>query len=260
MPVQIKSYDDSSDPRVINLEDYENGRANFSLHYYYTEMEAAFTRDVIDVPWNSLQAAVDNYVLETSVPENEVALRFVHCFDTVNHALYYRLQICQMVLSSTPPPPGTLAVYDLVTTGAKWYDVKNYTLSPTLHTSLGNAPYLNNFYYKDEPQATTMQRLMDGPGIYVKNLTLPWAQEIKLMYQENGSPVDATINFAASSYIEPPQYSNVMWPHGMIAYLKDSEGTLLLDDESYVSIFHNKGADLATQCPPNCNIYIMPVL
>lgn len=192
------------------------------------------------------------------MPENEVALRFVHCFSVPEEALYYRLQICRLVPSTDPPPPGASAVYDLDTLNAKWYEVKNNSFVPTLNTTLAGLPYLNNFYYKDEPQATTMQCLTDGPDTYVKNLTLPWEQEIKLMYMENGSPVDATINFAASSYIEPPEYSNVMWPHGMIAYLKDSQGTLLLDNEDYISIFHNKGADMSALCPPHCGVYIAP--
>lgn len=258
MPVQIRIGDDSSDPRVISLEAYENGRANFSLHYYYTETEASFSGDVVEVPWNDLQTAVSNYVLSAGVPENEVALRFVHCFSAAEETLYYRMQICRLVLSTEPPPPGASAVYDLDTTGATWYELKNGVFDTTNTTTLHSLPYLNNFYYKEEPQSATMERLIDGPTVYVKNLTLPWEQEIKLMYAENGNPVGATINFAATSYIEPPEYSNVMWPHGMVAYLKDSEGVAFLDNEDYISLFHNKGADFTTLCPPNCGNYIAP--
>lgn len=258
MPVRIRIGDTSSDPRVISLEAYENGRANFDLHYYYTMAQSSFGGQVIEIPWNDLQTAVDNFVSTAAVPENEVALRFVHCFDTATESLYLRLQICQMVQSETPPPPGALMVYDIVTTNAVWYKIGEGTLTPAINQSLLGMEYLNNFYYKTEPQAAVMEQLTEGPDKYVKNLVLPWAQEVQLMYMENGSPENAGIHFAACSYTESREYSNVLWPHGMVIYLSNSSGEAMLDNDTYVSIFHNKGADMSTLCPPNCNVYIAP--
>lgn len=260
MPVKIQTGDNSSDPRVISLAAYELGCANFSLHYYYTDTAASFNGSEIQIPWLDLQNAVDSYVIESGTPENEVALRFVHCFDPIAESLYYRLQICKMVLSSTPPPAGASAVYDLVTTGARWYEIKQNQFGSTLNHALAGAEYLNNFYYKDEPQASTMEKLAEGPALFVKNFTLPWTQELKLIYTENGSPVGAGINFASCSYIEPPAYANVEWPHGMVAYLTNASGQPFLDNEDYVHIFHNKGADYSTLCPPQCNVYIAPAI
>lgn len=258
MPVRIHIGDTSDDPRVIDLQDYEDGRANFDLHYYYSISEAEFAGQVLDTPWSALQDAVNLYMAQASVPENEVALRFVHCFDMEMHKLYTRLQILQMVPSSTPPPPDASMVYDLVDTGALWYKIDNGEMSSTDDHSLEGHEYLENFYYKDEPQSAIMECLITGPTKYVKNLVFPWQQEVQQMYLDNGSPENAGVHFASCSYIEPPAYSNVTWPHGMVIYLSDAGGTPMLDDNTYISIFHNKGADMGTLCPPNCNVYIAP--
>src|SRR5688572_29475423 len=115
MPVKIEIGDDSTDPRVISLQSYEDGRANFTLHYYYTSAQAGFGGQVIEAAWNDLQAAITSFINATGVPENEIALRFVHCFNKKAGELYLRLQICQMVSSAEPPPPGVATVYNLDT-------------------------------------------------------------------------------------------------------------------------------------------------
>lgn len=260
MPVKITTVDNSTDPRVISLDAFKHGRANFSLHYFYTDTASEYTGDVIQIQWEALQNAVTNYMTVNSVPENQVALRFVHCFDLAQESLYMRLQICRMVPSTTPPPPGTSMVYDLISTGAKWYEIKQDSFAPTVVTTMENTEYLNNFYYKEEPQAATMQVLSSGPAKYVKNLTMPWASEVKLMYEENGSPINAWLNLASCSYMESPVYSNVLWPHGLVLFLSDDTNDPYLDNDDSIVVFHNKGADMATVCPPTCNVYNAPAV
>lgn len=258
MPVRIEIGDNSNDPRVIDLQEYLDGRANFSLHYYYTTAEATFGGQVIDAQWDDLQAAVENYCTQTGVKPQNVALRFVHCFEPgIAGHLFLRVQICKMVLSSEPPPPGSSAVYDLDTTGSLWYEINNGAIAPTPDESLDGPAYLSNFYYKIDSQSADMERLIDGPDTYVQNLVLPWGDEILQMYIQNQSPTNAGVHFAACSYITSPERSNVEWPHGMVIYLSDSKGPLL-DNNTYITIFHNKGADMATLCPPDCNVYLMP--
>lgn len=259
MPVKIQTGNNSTDPRVISLQAYLDGRANFSLHYYYTDQEAAFSGGEIAVPWDDLQTAVESYKSANGMQDDDVALRFVHCFDIITHEMFLRLQICQMVASPTPPPPGAEMVFDLVTTNAQWYEIKNGLFTASNIANLVSPTYLNNFYYKDEPQAAEMECLSEGPDKYVKNLVLPWGFEVKMMYVENGSPANATIHFAACSYETQEPYSNVLWPHGMVLFLSDAEGPML-NDEDYLIIFHNKGADYATLCPPNCDSYIQPIV
>lgn len=257
MPVQLLQEDNSSDPRVISLQEYKDGRDNFDLHYYYTSTEATFGGKVNDAQWNDLQNAVDNYCGTTGVPHLEVALRFVHCFDPVPGNMYQRLQLCRMVPQT--PSGGVGEVFDLDTTGAQWYEIKDGMFNLTPNEDLFGQEYLNDFYYKVEPQMQEMEQLAQGPDKYVKNLVFPWANEVFLMYTENGSPENAGIHFAACSYTEEyPGYANVAWPHGMVIYLSDSGGNPFLNNHDYITLFHNKGADLSTLCPPNCNVYIAP--
>lgn len=259
MPVRIKEGDNSSDPRVISLDMYNEGRDNFTLHYYYTSAEASFGGQVIDIPWDNLQTAVDDYAGQTGTEPVDIALRFVHCFESgpAGH-LYLRVQICKMVESAAPPPPGASKVYDLDTTGSLWYEIKNSMIHPTPDETLEGQVYLNEMYYKKEPQDTELQQLVTGPTKFVKNLVMPWGQEILQMYASNGTPENAGVNFAACSYMTSPERANVAWPHGMVIYLSDSAGVPMLDNDDYISLFHNKGADYASLCPPNCNVYILP--
>lgn len=256
MPVQLIAEDNSEDPRVISLQSYMDGRANFTLHYYYTSSEASFGGQVLDAQWSDLQSAVDDYVNETGVPATEVALRFVHCFDVIPGNLYVRLQICQL---TNPHLEHGHTVYDLNTTGAKWYEIKDSAMNPTTDEMPEGPEYLSNFYYKVEPQSQEMECLTDGPEKYVKNLVFPWDDEVLKMYMQNGSP-NGGVHFAACSYLYPiGEYASVHWPHGMVIYLSDAQGRPLLNNQDYISLFHNKGADFATMCPPNCDSYILPV-
>ena len=258
MPVQLLEQDNSDDPRVISLEAYAFGRANFSLHYFYTDTDAEFNGDVVSCSWDQLNAAVQNYMTAAGVAdEMEVAMRFVHCFTTDGSSLFSRVQICKM-LPSGEEIDG-MQVYNLDTTGAVWYVISNAEFGPTNDDSLRGQEYLEHFYYKDDPSADIMECLLEGPDKYVKNLVIPWGQELKQMYLDNGSPESAGINFAACSYTdEYPHSANVAWPHGMVVYLSTSDGTPMLNNEDYIHIFQNKGADMATVCPPHCNVYIKP--
>lgn len=264
MPVKIEIGDNSNDPRVINLKEYMAGRANFSLHYFYTPAQESFEGEVIDAQWDDLQNAVQDFMTQTSTLAADVALRFVHCFipsvDGSVGQLFLRLQICKMIASPVPPPPGIETVYDLDTTGALWYEISNGSFAPTLDDNLSGINYLSNFYYRADPASAMMEVLTDGPTVYVKNLVLPWANEILQMYVNNGSPLNAGIHFAACSYYATQEHANVEWPHGLVVFLTDNTGHPMLDNTDYISIFHNKGADFATLCPPTCNQYLMPTV
>jgi hypothetical protein len=77
------------------------------------------------------------------------------------------------------------------------------------------------------------------------------------MYLQNGSPANASVCFGACSFATAG-LGPVMFPHGMVIYLKNSNGEALLNNENYIVVFENKGCDVGTVCPPNCNVYILP--
>lgn len=260
MPVQLTTGSGTpNDPRVITLDMYNDGRDNFDMHYYYTAQQATFGGQVNNAQWSDLETAVENYCTATGTTAAETALRFVHCFDDQNHKLYQRLQICKMV----PAPPTRQndeggEVFDLDTVGSTWYEIKDSAVAATTDEMLEGPVYLHNLFYKIEPQMQTLERLADAPEKYVKNLVLPWGDEILQMYLDNGSPAGAGINIAACSFLGTP--ANVAWPHGLVLFLSDSEGVPMLNDQDYISIFHSKGADWGTACPPTCDVYIAPNL
>lgn len=261
MPVKIQIGDNSSDPRVISKAALQFGEQNFSLHYYYTHEQAAFGGTVIRTPWTNIENAVATYMQGSGTPEAEVAIRLVHCFNLSTTSMYLRMQVCKMVPTPIPPPPNMQMVYDLDTANSLWYVITEEEFGETADHELFDQTYLDNFFYKLEPQHHHMERLIDGPTKFVKNLVLPWAAELKLMFEENGHPEAADVNFAACSYTEPlyPGHSNVEWPHGLVIYLSEGDHDML-DNKTYIHIFHNKGADMSTLCPPNCNVYIAPAL
>lgn len=261
MPVKIEVGDNSLDPRVISLEVLNDGKDNFEMHYYYTSAQAAFGGKVIDALWDDLNNAVQDYMNQTGAEEAEVALRFVHCFEPGPAGnLFLRLQLCKMISSPTPPPPGASEVFDLDTAGALWYEIKDGTINPTSDESLVGQVYFDDFYYKVEPQSQELLPLNGEPDKFVRNLVLPWADEILKMYDQNGQIEGAGVHFAACSYETSPERANVLWPHGMVVYLSDSNGNPLLDNNKYISVFHNKGADFGTLCPAQCNVYVAPAL
>jgi hypothetical protein len=57
----------------------------------------------------------------------------------------------------------------------------------------------------------------------------------------------------------PDARALIEWPHGVVVYLNQG-GVDMIDNNSYVSMFTNHGADFATLCPPNCDVYMPPAL
>lgn len=257
MPVQL-SIEDQNSPQIITLEEYHLGRLHFDTHYFHTAAALPFGGQDFSVLWDDLNNAVNQFATNASVPLNTVALRFVHCYDVINNHLYLRLQICTL-----EPVPITRAGHDfypLNTSVCDWYEIKQGSFMLTQNHLLEGVEYFEHFYYEIPGSGGTMQKLADGGGdTYVRNLVFPWEAEILQMYNDNNNPENAYINFGACSYVESiPGTESVMWPHGLVMYLSDSSGHKMLDNENYISLFHNKGADYGTQCPPLCDGYLNP--
>lgn len=260
MPVRIiDTQDNSLDPAVISLDEYAEGRANFSLHYFHTAEAIPFEGSDYNIMWDVLQLAVNDFMTANNVPESEVCLRFVHCFEVANNTLYMRLQICRM--QETQIIEFNKQAYALDTSVEAWYTIKQGEFSPTPVHLLNGPEYFNNFYYKAEEGSDTMECLADETSdMYVKNIVFPWEAEIKKMYEQNGAPPAVNINFGSCSYTNIPDVpGTVLWPHGLVMYLSDQSGHRYLDNNHYISIFHNKGADNGTLCPTHCNVYLMPL-
>lgn len=262
MPVRIRTgvHTPTTDPRVIDLEEYNKGRDNFKAHYYLAGCNSSFGGQDIEINWDDLNNAVNTFCTTYSINQNVVALRFVYCYDPATLVLLLRLQICSL---NQPITQGT-TVYPLVTTPSAWYQISQGSMIPTQNTSLDDTTYLTNIYYCDYgvncmPE-TTSQLGSDGGTEFARNVTYPWQNEIWQMYVDNGSPSGAKICFGACSYVKRSDGSTLtIWPHGLVLYLKNN-GTPCLNDEDYIVLFENKGADMGTLCPTECGVYIAPVL
>ncbi len=257
MPIRISSNDGGNSSEVITREAYEQGRAHFNAHYFHAAEALPFGGQDFSVLWDDLSNAVNQFVATAQVPLSQVALRFVHCFNISNNELYLRLQICTM--QPVPLPIAGHDFYPLDTSQQAWYKIQqdSFTTTPN-HTMIG-VEYFQHFFYK-EPHTEVLERLADGgPNKYTRTLVFPWESEILQMYIDNGSLPGASIHFGACSYTqEAPLAETVKWPHGLVMYLSDASGKKLLNNEDYISIFHYKGADFGTQCPPYCDGYLAP--
>jgi hypothetical protein len=255
MPVKIVALT-STDPREITLDEYNQGRTNFDDHYFVLKnsIPVSFGGQDFYIPWADLENAVDNFCNQYFKDPEDVAVRLVHCYNSSLDIIYMRMQICSM----TEPGAGSLPdnVQGLITIECAWYTIEAGTIQVTTDDQLSDEVYLSNFYYTND-DGNSYQQLSAGPNTYVKNLVYPWAAEMLAMYESNGSPMNAMIHFAACSYVESPEASNVTWPHGNVLYLSVND-VPLLDNDDYMVIFENKGADGGTLCPPKCDVYVDP--
>lgn len=258
MPVKIENGIITTDPRIISKDEYEIGRKNFVDHYNLEGCDPEFGGQDITILWDDLNTAVNDFSTTYGVALSKVALRFVYCFNKSDNNLYYRLQLCRMIQSTTDPN-----VYDLDDSVCAWYKIENDTITTTQDTTMSNALYFNNLFYCptgqcDPADATTEMALSYNPTMYARNITFPWENEVLEMYTQNNSPKDAFISFGATSYIHYTSQQTVPFPHGMVIYLRDSDMVPLLNNDQYIVAFHNKGCDMGSLCPAYCNVYIAP--
>jgi hypothetical protein len=258
MPVKIVPTV-TDDPREISLTEFEQGRTNFEACYFAGDSteDMDFRGQDFAFQFSDLNDAVTNFCTDHSIDPGIVALRFVHCYDSDLDYLYMRMQICTLV---NEEEVAGRQKFQLSTIASAWYEIRNGVFTATTTDDLEDTAYLNNFYYLNVPtDPNSLQKLADYPDKFVRNITYPWESEVLLMFQDNDSPAGAEIHIASCSYNEPVIDPNVTYPHGNVMYL--SVGTHdYLENGSSIVIFHNKGCDDGTPCPPNCNVYINPVL
>jgi hypothetical protein len=259
MPVKI---DNSGDPANFSVTATEvfQGIANFNIHYK-ERTDAEYSGRDYTVSWADFSQCIATYMAQfPEVPEEKIAVRFVHCYHTATNTLYMRMLLCEMELTTITEYD--CSVFQLLDNNYQlWFDVEenNITLCPE-HT-FQDEIYLNSFEYKATAVAEETEVLAEDGGFrFVRTLTYPWKEEIWRLWADNGAPApsDTLLHFAAASYTEADGGdASVVWPHGLVMYL-EVNGEVLLNDNNYVSLFHYKGADLGTMCPPKCNSYVTP--
>ncbi|RYD58295.1 MAG: hypothetical protein EOP56_05065 [Sphingobacteriales bacterium] len=253
MPVKISANPAGEpDKRAITQDEYDQGRTNFNEHYTSAQT-GEVQGQIIPVSWAAFTNMINSYIATypAEVNAGNIAVSFIHCYDTLEEILYYRVKLS--VLQPTEDP----SVFNLVGP-FMWQTIREHNIAPCVHQSSEDIQYMNNILYLQGPEAD-VQQLSENPGIFVRSMTLPWQNEILQMYVDNGSPMNATLNLASCTYLDGGTgEALVEWPHGIVLYLSVG-GTDLLNNEDYILPFNHKGADLSTVCPPICHEYIVPV-
>lgn len=241
---------------VISQDEYAQGRTNFQQHYYLANCNSIFGGQDLTIQWAALNSAVNAFCTQYGLSASVVALRFVYCYDLAANNLYMRLQLCQMQQSTQGSN-----VYDLMPSPTAWYQITDGSFVSTPVNTLNDPTYLTNFFYSDTAtcNVATLQPLYSDQGqIYAQTITYPWENEIYQLYVDNQASPDFQISFGACSYVRQDSTTPCTWPHGLVIYMRTAAGVPLLDDNDYISMFHNKGADYGTLCPAQCNVYIAP--
>jgi hypothetical protein len=250
MPVKITSNPGDPDVRAITLDEFEAGRANFNAHYT-SDQTGDVLGQIIPVSWMAFsQTIVDYLTTNPSVTEAQVGVTFVHCYDPLEEVLYYRLKLSRMA------PTAVQGQFSLQPP-FMWFTIREHYIMTCQNPGGNDEPYMNNLMYQAGPEAN-VEQLSEQPAIFVREITFPWLTEIKQMFIDNGSPMNASFNIASCSYVDEGGGGSalVKWPHGMVMYL--SVGATELLDNSYVTTFNHKGADMGTLCPPRCGVYVAP--
>jgi hypothetical protein len=263
MPIRI---DNSASPAsfAVSATEVQQGMENFNNHYCALSGPDYFGRDYT-VLWHDFKQCIDAYhAAFPDVAEENIAIRYVHCYETATETLYMRMQLCEMQLTTVTEYSSQ--VYQILDNGNQmWFSLMENNIQPVPlpAQTCYDETYLNSFEYKATAAADTGEVLAEDGGFrFVRTLTYPWKNEIWQLWHDNGEPDENNtwIHFASASYtaVEPGS-SSVLWPHGLVMYLQVGS-QILLDDDNYVSIFHYKGADMGTACPPKCNTYVTPAL
>ena len=245
-----------TNPMVLTLTQYNTMRSQFQAHYFLSDCNTSFGGQDIQISWSTFNSAVQAFITSSRAAADTVALRFVLCYDTASACLYLRLQICTMTATGDPD------TFNLDTTNCAWYKIQGTTMATTNVVTLEDQAYLDNFYYCDavtcDPNTLVNLASDTDAVIFVRNLVFPWTQEVQQISADNGSPQGCTICFAAISYDAGNPSPAVAYPHSLAIYMRKHDGTVLLDDITHARTFQMKAGDMATACPPNCNVYIYP--
>ena len=258
-PLKFKStklMPNQPNPMVITLDHFNTMRENFKQHYFLSQCNANFGGQDIQIPWPSFALAVQNFIQDTHANPNNVALRFVLCYDTQKNELYLRLQICTMIASAKQPN-----TFILDTTKCAWYTIANGSIAPTGVTDLFDQNYLNSFYYCEAnicSPASLINLASDKDATrFVRNIVFPWTAELEKIYNDNGTPPNASVCFAAASEVKGSPV--VTYPHTLAIYLRQGDGTMMIDNKEYPVEFKMKAGDMGTLCPSVCAVYVLPL-
>ena len=242
-----------ANPMAITLDQYNAGVANFQAHYFLNHCSTSFTGQDNQVNWSDFADAVNNFITNNSLDPATIALRFVFCYDAANTNLYLRVQILTMTAD-----PKIANQYNLNANPSIWYVIDNGSMTTTSVHDLMDNSFFNNFYYCNAASCTDscLQSLGANSSVYTQNVVFPWIAEVAQMYADNSDPSGGKIGFTCCSY-PAADGAPTAYPETLVIYLTNASDNKLIDN-SVVSGFQSKAADMGTLCRFVCGVYIAP--
>ncbi|MDR3680899.1 MAG: hypothetical protein P4L41_13120 [Flavipsychrobacter sp.] len=243
---------------VVGLSDLYNGENLFGRNYFISsEGDSGFSKSVTISYTDFLSYIITPITDPTNanyINPAKLALRFFHSYNSTTYAWFLTVATCEM----GTPDPSTPLLYPLTERGSRFQLINGST--PRVSTLAGSydPSYFDAFY-------DSAGNPLNPVNTHIKSLVFPWQNEVLAMYNQN-TPLltpgqTAYLQFECCSFYiaQPSTYSNVPYPHGIVIYLH-CNGSDLLDNGTYASMFYNHGADFATMCPPDphCPYYVFP--
>lgn len=246
-----------ANPMAVTLDSLNAATDNFAQHYFINGCDSGFNGKDFGISWSIFSSNIQAFIDQHKLAANTVALVFEYNFDTQSNTFFLQMLICTM----TPSPlPNTYTLLTSQPYPIQWYELRGGMMNPIMPPPAPySLNYLNNLFYCSLPVCDpgSSQPLSSNPGLFPQSVVFPWLVEVQQMYSDNGQPANATINFASGCF-DQGQQAPLQFPHDIILYLRDQNGNMLVDNQSYKLDFQMKAADMGTLCPSMCGVYVQP--
>lgn len=232
------------------------GMDAFDAHYQLAEGQSVPGQ--LAIPFQQLQDKIYSFMQAEKLPEDEVACRFIHRFDTAKNRCYVCLELARMTDQHRQDAYGR-EEYEVTGYAAYRYDIMTDVQASTFQGSYDVA-YFNHLFYIAVAGAGQPQALVYGQ--HVQSVVVPWMRELLRLCQHNDLEGVAGAKIVLQSIASQPAYTAdalVKWPHSIAFYMRDAQGHDCLGEGSKDFIFKNQAADMAQPCPASCKEYYMPV-
>src|SRR5690606_33063816 len=127
MPIKLVSSPNDENPMEITLADYHQGVQNFENHYYLEGSGTEFGGKDFCLPYTDIEDVIQAFEWDNDILPENVAVRFIHCFDEDTQSLYLRMQLCTMHL--TGEVIDGHRIYALSFETCAWYNLMQDSLS-----------------------------------------------------------------------------------------------------------------------------------
>jgi len=258
--MEQQNYQSADGSVALTLTNYTDASGAFTQRYFLAGGSTSFVRE-FTVPWSNFNNAIQQFMSVDNIPADRLALQFIHRYNPATHSWY----LCMSGGMLSAFPVGRVGGNDLydVTPGTIRFDLCNNTVTPSAFTGTYDPAYFNSFFYKEDNGSLIPLAADVNHTKFVGAVTMPWLAEVSRLVTDNGvNPGTQTVQFKFTCcsfyYQQPNDLANIAWPH-MVGISLVVNGVNCIDNIDYKEkMFKMKAADMATNCPPFANQYVLP--